>query len=141
MTTNTPGSTARQDPRQVSNTMRYEFNFATPGLAAGVQIGILPQGAFITGNFLEIVQAFNAGTTNPITFGSVGAAYNNLVAAGDNTPATPNVYVPAFAALKFGRGLASAGDTPIFAKYTPTGTAATTGIGVFVLEFEGNFPG
>lgn len=139
MTTNIPGSVARQDPRQVSNTLRYEFNFATPGLAAGVQIGVLPQGAFITLEMLEIVQAFNAGTTNPITVGTVGAAYNNLLAAGENTPATPAVYVAP--ATRLGRSLTAAGDTPVFLKYTPTGAAATTGIGILVLEFEGNFPG
>lgn len=141
MTTNTPGSQARQDPRQVSNTIRYRFTFADPGLSAGVLIGTLPQNAFIISQLMEIVTAFNAGTTNPITVGTVGAAYNNIHAAGDNTPASPNVYSPALAANKYGRGLTQAGDTQVFLKYAPTGTAATTGVGEFVLEFEGGFPG
>lgn len=145
MTTNIPGSTARQDPRQVSNTLRYRFNFNDPGLSAGVQIGTLPQNAYIISNQLEIVTAFNAGTTNPITVGTVGAAYNNIQAAGDNggggAGGAVGVYSPTLAANKFGRGLTQAGDTPVFIKYAPTGTAPTTGVGEFVLEFEGGFPG
>jgi hypothetical protein len=141
MTTGIPGSTARQDPRQVTNTLRWRFTFADPGLAAGILIGTLPQNAFIISQFLEIVQAFNAGTTNPISLGTVAAAYNNVMAATDNTPGTPGVYSPALAANKYGRGLTQAGDTPIFLKYTPTGGAATTGIAEFCMEFEGGFPG
>jgi hypothetical protein len=152
MATNTAGSQARQDPRQVSNTIRFEFNFSgsVGGIVQGVgkQIGVLPAGAYITLVQLEIVTAFNAGTTNPITVGSNASSWNNIMAAGDNTPGTPGVYAPALAATKFGRGVTgyvpggSAGaDTPIFLMYAPTGAAATTGVGVFLLEFEGGFPG
>lgn len=141
MTTNTPGSWGRQDPRNVANQLRYRFTFSDPGLATGVLIGVLPQNAFLTGQWMEIVAAFNAGTTNPISVGTVAAAYNNIHAAGDNTPGTPGVYSAALAANKYGRGLTQSGDTPVYLKYTPTGTAATTGIGEFVLEFEGGFPG
>jgi hypothetical protein len=140
MTTNTPGSQARQDPRNVSNTIRWRFTFADPNLAVGVQIGVLPANAFIITQLMEIVTAFNAGTTNPISVGTVAAAYNNIHAATDNTPGTPNVYAPVLAANKFGRGLTQGGDTPVFLKYTPTGTAPTTGVGEFLLEFEGGFP-
>lgn len=147
MTTNTPGSTARQDPRNVTNTIRWRFTFADPGLAVGVQIGVLPQNAFLLSQFLEIVTAFNAGTTNPISVGTVAAAYNNIHAATDNVPGTPNIYAPVYpgptavaAVGKYGRSLTQAGDTPVFLKYTPTGTAASTGVGEFVLEFEGGFP-
>ena len=145
MTTNILGSTARQDPRNVTNTIRWRFTFADAGLAAGVQIGVLPQNAFICAQFMEIVTAFNAGTTNPISVGTVAAAYNNIHAAGDNVPGTPGIYFPTFtvgAALigKYGRSLTQAGDTPVFLKYTPTGTAATTGVAELVIEFEGGFP-
>lgn len=146
MTTNQPGSWARQDPRNVTNQLRYRFNYNDPGLAVGVQIGVLPQNAFITGQWMEIITAFNAGTTNPISVGTVSAAYNNIHAAGDNTPGTPGIWFPTLTAGagligKYGRSLTQAGDTPVFLKYTPTGTAATTGVGEFVLEFEGGFPG
>ena len=84
MTTNIAGSTARQDPRNVSNTIRWRFTFADPGLAVGVQIGVLPQNAFITMQLLEIVTAFNAATTNPLSAGTVAAAYNNLFTSTDS---------------------------------------------------------
>lgn len=146
MATNTPGSTARQDPRNVQNTIRALFNYNDAGLSAGVLIGVLPQGAFITQWWCEIITAFNAGTTNPISVGSNAAAYTNIMAAAGNTPGTPGVYIPAITAGPpssqapgLGRSIASAGDTNVFLKYAPTGTAATTGQGVFVLEFEGGF--
>lgn len=148
MTTNTPGSVARQDPRQVTNTIRAILNFNDPGVAVGVQIGVLPQGAYIISQSLEIVTAFNAATTNPISVGTVAAAYNNIMAATDNVPGTPNIYAPVYpgptavaAVGKYGRALTQAGDTPVFLKYTPTGAAPTTGLAIYVLEFEGNFPG
>ena len=146
MVTNTPGSWGRQDPRNVCNQLRYRFTYADPGLATGVQIGVLPQNAFITGQWMEIVTVFNAGTTNPISVGTVGAAYNNIHATGATTPGTAGIWFPTLTAGagligKYGRGLTQAGDTPVFLKYTPTGTAATTGVGEFVLEFEGGFPG
>ena len=139
MTTNTVGSVARQDPRQVSNTLKYTLNFGDAGASTGILIGTLPMGAFITMVLFEVVTAFNAGTTNPITVGSVSTAYNNIMASGDNTPGTPGVYQPTVAATKYGRAAAAAADTPIYIKYAPTGTAATTGQGVFLLEFEGGW--
>ena len=146
MVTNTPGSWGRQDPRNVCNQLRYRFNYNDPGLAVGVQIGVLPQNGFITGQWMEIVTAFNAGGTNPISVGTVAAAYNNIHAAGDNTPGTPGIWFPTLTAGagligKYGRSLTQAGDTPVFLKYTPTDGATTTGVGEFVLEFEGGFPG
>jgi hypothetical protein len=67
--------------------------------------------------------------------------------AADNTPGAPGVYVdpvtvgPPSLRPRTGRSVASAGDIAIYLKYAPTGAAATTGQGVFVLEFEGGFPG
>lgn len=139
MTTNTPGSWARQDPRNVSNLLRYRFNWNDPGIAAGVLIGMLPQNAFITGQWMEIVTAFN-GTTPVITVGTVGAAYNNLMADADITDGTPGVYSPALAANKYGRGLTAAGDVGVYIKLAVTG-APSAGIGEYVIEFEGGFPG
>lgn len=144
MTTNQPGSWARQDPRNVSNTLRYRFNWNDPGLAAGVQIGILPQNAFIMGQWLEIVTTFN-GTTPTITVGTVGAAYNNLMQDADITDGTAGIYFPAYTAGagligKMGRSLTQAGDTPVFIKLV-VGGAPSQGIGEYVMEFEGGFPG
>ena len=147
MATNTPGSTARQDPRNVQNTIRALLNFGDPGVSAGVQIGVLPLGAFLTGWWFEVVTGFNAGTTNPVTVGTNATNYNNIMQAGDNTPGTPGIYRdpivagPPSTEARLGRSFAAAGDTPVFMKYAPTGTAASAGQGVFVLEFEGGFTG
>jgi hypothetical protein len=35
--------------------------------------------------------------------------------------------------------LTAAGETPVYAKYTQTGTAATTGQAVVVIEYEGGW--
>lgn len=137
MPTNTLGTSNRQDPRQVSNTLKVTINFGDVGLATGVPLAnFLPQGAFIITALTEIVTAFNAGTTNPISVGTVGPAYNNIVVATDVTSATPAVYA---STVGRGRSLTAAGDVQPFVKYTPTGTAATTGQAVILIEYEGGW--
>jgi hypothetical protein len=137
MATNTAGTAARQDPRQVVNTMKVTINFGDAGLATGVPLAnYLPQGAFIISALTEIVTAFNAGTTNPISVGSNSTAYNNIVAAADITPGTPGVYA---STVGRGRSVAASGDQQLFVKYTPTGTAATTGQAVILIEYEGGW--
>ena len=144
MTTNIPGSTARQDPRNVSNTLRWRFNFNDPGILVGVQIGVLPQNAFIIGQWMEIITAFN-GTTPQVTVGTIGAAYTNLMDNGDVTEATPAVYIPlitggnSIPVGKLGRALTQAGDTPVLVRFN-SGGGATTGVADYVIEFEGGFP-
>jgi hypothetical protein len=64
-----------------------------PGIATGVAFdNYLPQNAFIENVLVEIVTVFNAGTTNVLTVGTVGATYNNIVAAGDVNEAAAGVY-------------------------------------------------
>ncbi len=146
MTTNIPGSTARQDPRNVSNTIRWRFNWNDPNIQVGVQIGVLPQNAFITLALMEIVTAFNSGTANSLTVGTVGAAYNNILTAANTistgSPAAVGTGVAPIGAgvSQLGRSLTQAGDTPVFVKYAPTGTVPTTGIAEVLIEFEGGFP-
>lgn len=137
------GLSARQDPRNVTNTLRKTVNFGDVGISTGVAIGpdALPQGAFITGVWVEVVTAFNAVTTNTLTVGTVAAAYNNIVASGDlpgNGTASLGTQVTAVGRGQ-GRSLASAGDTQVFIRYVQTGTAATTGQAVVVIEYEGGW--
>ncbi len=132
------GLSARQDPRNVSNTIRKTVNFNDVGIGTGVAIGpdALPQGAFILGVWVEIVTVFNAVTTNVLTVGTNAASYNNIVNAGDvNETATGVTQVT----RGLGRSLAAAGDTQVFVMYTQSGTAATTGQAVIVIEFEGGW--
>lgn len=135
MATNTSGSQARQDPRQVSNTIRVNI---PAGVAAGpfttgqgVQVGVLPQGAFVTGIWDEPSTLFTGsptfglGTDNPPT---------NMITAG----VTNSVNTVAAVVTKLGRVYAAAADTPIFLKFS---AAAAAGVLDIVIEFEGNFPG
>lgn len=137
MATGIVGVAARQDPRQVTNTLKKTTNFNDVGAAVGNAFEqYLPQSAFILRVLTEIVVAFNAGTTNPYTVGTVGAAFNNIVAAGDVNPAAVGVYESTRA---IGRLLTAAGPVLPVAKYTPTGTAATAGQAITVIEFEGGW--
>ena len=137
MTTGTLGVNARQDPRQVVNTLKKTVNFGDTGIAAGVAFdNYLPQNAFIENVLVEIVAVFNAATTNVLTVGTVGTTYNNIVAAADvNEGATGVTQVT----RAFGRSLTAAGDVLPFAQYTQTGTAATTGQVIIVIFFEGGW--
>ena len=138
MTTGTLGTNARQDPRQVANTLKKTVNFGDVGIASGVAFdNPLPQGAFILRVLVEIVTAFNAVTTNVLTVGTVNTPpYNNIVAAADVNEAAPGVYDVTRA---LGRALTAAGDVTVTAQYTQTGTAATTGQAIIVIEYEGGW--
>ena len=129
---------ARRQAWQVTNTLKKTINFGDANIANGVAFDeSLPMGAFIISVTVEIVTAFNAGTTNVLTIGTNGPAnYNNIVASGDVTPGTPGVTQPT---RGLGRSLAAAAETPVFAKYTQTGTAATQGQAVVVIEYEGGW--
>lgn len=139
MATNTAAlvPSARQDPRQVSNTLKKTVNFNDPGIANGVAFDNgLPAGAFIIRCLVEIVVVFNAVTTNVLTAGFNATTYNDIVAAADvneGAVAVTDVLRP------LGRSLTAAGDKVPFAKYTQTGTAATTGQAIIVLEFDGGW--
>src|SRR5882724_7459638 len=121
MPTGTLGTNARQDPRQVVNTLKKTVNFNDPAIAAGVAFdNPLPQGAFILRVLVEIVVAFNAVTTNVLTVGTVNTPpYNNIVAAADVNEAVVGVYDVTRA---LGRSLTAAADVLPVAQYTQTGT-------------------
>lgn len=137
MATGVQGVVPRQDPRQVSNTLKKTINFNDAGIAAGVAFDAwLPQGAFITLVLCEIVTVFNAGTTNVLTVGTNVGVYDNIINAADVNEAAVAVTNVVRA---LGRGLAAAGNVRPFAKYTQTGGAATTGQAVVLIEFEGGW--
>lgn len=140
MTTNTTPAfpPARVDPRQVSNTLKKTVNFNDPGITTGVAFAnSLPANAFILGVYVEIVVVFNAGTTNVLTVGTNTPTNNNLVAAADVNEAATGVTLVTANAGDRGRSLTAAGDIPVYVMYTQTGTAATTGQAIIVIEYEG----
>lgn len=137
MTTNVAGTPARQDPRQVTNTLKKTVNYNDPGIGSGVAFANwLPKGAFITSVQTEVVTAFNAGTTNVLTVGTNATSYNNIVSSSDVTEGTPGVYSSTGG---LGRSLANSADAQVFAMFAQTGTAATAGQAVIVITYEGGW--
>jgi len=101
--------------------------------AARQLIASVPAGAVILNAWVEVLEAFNAGTTNLITlgYGAIGAGTaDDFVATV--TEGTPGVYGQATPGLPFA---ALAAATDVYAYYTPTGTAATTGKARAFVEF------
>ena len=87
----------------------------------------LAAGDVVIKTWFQVTTAFNAGTTNVITAGNT-ASGTKFLAAADVTEATPGVY-PATDALPPGTAETVASNLTV--TYAQTGTAATTGAGVF----------
>jgi hypothetical protein len=111
-------------------TATVAFNTLGIGTADTVKVGTLPAGAQVLETIVRVTAVFNAATTNVLTVGTssgsnadfVGAAAVNEGATGTTVVLTAN-------------DLAIAADTPIYAKYTQTGTAATTGAAVITITY------
>lgn len=93
--------------------------------AARQLIATLPAGAVILRAWVEVLTAFNAGSTNLVTVGygdiAAGTADDYVATV---TEGTPGVYDGAAAGVPLA-ALAAAQD--VYAYYTPSGTAPTTG--------------
>lgn len=126
---------SRNDPRQVVNTLKKTVNWNDLGIGSGVAFdNSLPDGAFITGVWVEIVTPFNAVTTNVLTVGTNAATYNNLVAAADINEAVAGVTE---VTRGLGQSIALAASVTPVAMYTQTGGAATAGQAVILITYEG----
>lgn len=110
---------------------RLTVNYNDANIGAGVQFGMLPKNAFIDDVKCEVVTVFNAATTNVFTLGTTTTA-TEIVNAGDINEAATGVTA---VTRGQGRSLTAAADTALYAKYTQTGTAATTGQVVCVIKF------
>ena len=135
MATGVLGTAARQDPRQVSNTLKKTVNWNDA--ASGVAVPLanyLPMGAFITLCLVEVVTVFN-GTTPTVTVGTNAGTWNNIVSAADVTW-TAAAVTPVTRGL--GRGLTAAGDVLPSAVWNATGSP-TQGQAIIVIEFEGGW--
>ena len=133
MATGVLGTAARQDPRQVSNTMKkiVNYNDAPPGTAMPFA-NYLPQGAYILLCSVEVVTLF-AGTTPTLAVGTNATTYNNIVATGDVTWTATGV-TPVTRGL--GRSLTAAADV---LPYAVLGGTPSAGQAIVVLEFEGGW--
>ena len=112
--------------------LRATINYNDPNITAGVRFARLPANAFITQVLAYVVTAFNAGTTNPVSVGITQASANEIVAA---IPGQTAGFQPFTAAAGLGLAATAAGDTDVWCKYAPTGTAATAGQIVVVIAF------
>ena len=125
---------ARELPSQTVHTYRATVNYNDPSISSGVQFGSLPASASIVDVQVEIVTAFNAVTTNVLTFGTTTTA-TEIVNAGDvNEGATGVTKVT----RGLGKSLTASGVTPLYGKYTQTGTAATAGVAIITILYVPN---
>lgn len=93
--------------------------FDTEGADEGVELCKLPAHIIVTKVVVDVIDAFDAGTTNVLTVG-VNSIANDLIGSGDVTEGTKGEYI----VNKF--ELYDTAKT-VKAKYTQAGTAATGG--------------
>ena len=109
--------TFRQEYHYVFRTIRFD----TANAAAGIEFPFaLPEGAVHVASHSNVVTAFNAGTTNPVTVGTK----SNPTAFMSSAQADAGVAGMKASALGTGR---IASDTTPVVYYTPTGTAPSAG--------------
>jgi hypothetical protein len=144
----------RDTHEQMSHFYRFTVNFNDPRIATGQQFGALPSNAYILAMDSQVTTAFNAGTTNVLTVGVTSASSNELIADGASATANISNNTTTIATgirhLTTAAGLGvtitgnvtyqngSGGGVPLFAKYTQTGTAATTGSVTIIIEYIPN---
>ena len=134
--------------------VRVTVNFNDPRLSSGVWFATIPKNAYILSIDADTTTAWNAATTNVLTFGATAASANEIIA--DGASATANIsndtttIATGIRHLTTALGLATAitgnstyqtainGDVPIYVKYTQTGTAATTGSTTVIFTFAKN---
>lgn len=101
--------------------------------AARQLICTVPAGAVILNAWVEVLEAFNAGTSNLLTvgYGAIGAGTaDDFVATV--TEGTPGVYGQATPGLPFA---ALAAETDVYVYYTPGASGATTGKARAFIEY------
>lgn len=101
------------------------YNVADPFTVA---LGTLPAGCTLVKAEVQVDTVFNAATTNVLTVGTV-AAPDAYVAAGDVNEAATGLNTKIL-------NTAIAAATPVVAKFTQTGGAATTGAAKIVLYYK-----
>lgn len=133
MPTGTQGSAGRQFHLQAVHYCRFFVNYNDPNIATGVKKCTLPAGAIIIGTDAYVSVVFNAATTNVLTVGGNSANYDDVAAAADiaeGAVALTKDISPTGSSLG-----PLAADRDIYAKYTQSGTAATTGKAFIVIKY------
>jgi len=128
------GKPARDVGEQQVTYIAFPVVFSDTQLTSGnKQVGTIPAGAVLIGTDVAVQEVFNAVTTNVLTVGTNNPTTDNIVAAADVTEGS----------LGLAKDISPTGtalapftvDTPVYAKYTQTGTAATTGRAAVIIKY------
>lgn len=125
---------ARELHTQQIHYIRKRVNYNDAGISSGVIVGTLPAGAMLVSAAAVITTAFNAATTNVLQLGTTATGGEILASAVVLAGAT------GFKSATSGTAFATipAADTDVYASFTQTGTAATTGVGYLMVGFIPN---
>jgi hypothetical protein len=133
MATNTQGTDARKYHTSQVHYLRQDFAYNTTGIGttATVKIGTLPAGAIVEKVQVKVTTAFNAGTTNQLDVG-VSGNDDSLV---DYTETDVDLTATGSTFIWRGADETFSADTPIYVKYTETGTAASAGAATVIVFY------
>lgn len=122
---------ARKNYQRDVGYIAKSVSYNTPGIGttANICVGTLPAGCLHTETFVRVTTAFNAATTNVVTVGTT-ATSDAFVNSTDVSEASADLYIS-----DRGIGANYTADTPVWVKYTQTGTAATAGAADVVLTY------
>lgn len=123
------GVPARSSGDQTVNYLRAPIDF-TLGLTATKVVGTLPANCVVLRAYIVVTTAFNAGTTNTMSIGTAASstAYSTAISL-----ATAGLI--AGSSLATATTLTPAVDTQVIATNVSSGTAATAGAGIVVVEY------
>lgn len=110
--------------------VRRTVNLTDSGIATGIPVGALEAGAIPLRAYVVVQTVFNAGTTNVLVMGST-ADDDGLVTSANAAATALGLKAGTGAEL----GIPLAANTVFYAKFTQTGTVATTGKATFIVEF------
>jgi hypothetical protein len=123
---------ARSSGDQTINYLRAPITFAM-GNSGVVQVGTVPAGCVLLRAYVVVTTAFNAGTTNAVKVGIVGSDASILSTVTVSTAgviATTSALATATATTTN-----PTVDTQIICTSLMTGTVATAGAGIVVVEY------
>lgn len=141
------GDSGRQPVEQVVGHLRGDLAFGAAGANSAVYMGDLPQSAVPLSTVTDVQTAYNAGTTNVAEV--VGfliattqlSTFNPLTTAADITLMATGTFAATATGTKRteatpnGRRNSDTSAYKVYARYQPTGTAATTGASTSIVEF------
>jgi hypothetical protein len=124
------GIPARSSGDQTVNYLRAPFDFSL-GYTGVKKIGFIPAGSVVLRAYCIVTTGFNAGSTNTCTIGTPASAasFGTGIALG-----TAGV-ISSGTALATSTAATPAADTEVDLTMASTGTAASAGAGIVVVEY------